>query len=75
MFDTDEAMAAAVDSRKFLQKRLLEDRKRFQNIGSKKLWKTFRPFVASRYRSLSFHMSDIFTEDTCNTFKHAELQT
>ena len=29
MFDPDEALAAAVDKRKFLLKRLLEDRGRF----------------------------------------------
>ena len=31
MFDPDEAMAAAVDNRKFLLKRLLEDQGRFRD--------------------------------------------
>ena len=32
MFDPDEAIAAAVDKRKFLLKRLLEDQGRFSTI-------------------------------------------
>ena len=32
MFDPDEAIAAAVDKRKFLLKRLLEDQERFSTI-------------------------------------------
>ena len=34
-FDPDEAIAAAVDQRKFLLKRLLEDQSVFQNNESK----------------------------------------
>ena len=37
MFDPDEAMAAAVDNRKFLLKRLLEDQGRFSRSDDDQL--------------------------------------
>ena len=46
MFDQDEAIAAAVDKRKFLLKRPLEDQGRFLEQRSEKwvrLWKTSLP--------------------------------